>query len=54
MQVPTRVLLPAWVFKRARGKDDIRANALRYMRKAYPDYQVIKIQGHYAICLRDK
>lgn len=48
----SRVLLPAWVFRRAMGKDDIRANALKYMRKAYPNYTVIKIQGHYAICRR--
>lgn len=53
MNNTVKVLLPAWVFRRAGDdKQKIRQNVLQYMNKSYPDYTVIKVQGKFAICER--
>jgi len=50
----TKVLLPAWIFEQAEGdKDEIRRLTLKYMQR-YPDYRVLKIQGKFAICERER
>lgn len=49
--VPTKVLLPAWIFQQAKDNDEIRRLVLDYMAR-YENYTVIKIQGCFAICMK--
>ena len=49
--VPTKVLLPAWIFQQAEDNDEIRQLVLSYMCR-YPNYRVIKVSGSFAICER--
>lgn len=49
--VPTKVLLPAWIFAQAKDNDGIRRLVLEYMRR-YPNYRVTKVSGSLAICER--
>ncbi|MEK4171003.1 hypothetical protein MHI22_05445 [Lysinibacillus sp. FSL L8-0312] len=47
--VPTKVLLPAWIFEQAKDNDEIRRLVLDYMRR-YPNYRIVKISGSFAHC----
>lgn len=49
--VPTKVLLPAWIFEQAKDNEEIRHLVLDYMRR-YPNYRVTKVSGSLAICER--
>jgi len=49
--VPTKVLLPAWIFEQAKDNDEIRRLVLDYMRR-YTNYRVLKVSGSFAICER--
>lgn len=49
--VPTKVLLPAWIFQQAKDKGEIRQLVLSYMCR-YPNYRVIKVSGSFAVCER--
>lgn len=49
--VPTKVLLPAWIFEQAKDNDEIRRLVLDYMRR-YPNYRVLKVSNSLAICER--
>lgn len=49
--VPHKVLLPAWIFERAKDNDEIRRLVLDYMQR-YPNYRVLKVSGSLAICER--
>lgn len=51
--VPHKVLLPAWIFEQAKDRNELRSLVLEYM-KRYPDYQMIKISGSFAICEREQ
>ncbi|MFF2797085.1 hypothetical protein [Lysinibacillus xylanilyticus] len=47
-----KVLLPAWIFEQARGNnDEIKRLVLQYMER-YPNYQIIKVSGSFAVCER--
>ncbi|MEG0450928.1 MAG: hypothetical protein RR595_13815 [Lysinibacillus sp.] len=46
------MLLPSWIFEQAQGdKDEIKRLVRDYMRR-YPNYQIIKVSGSFAICER--
>ncbi|QPA60659.1 hypothetical protein [Lysinibacillus sphaericus] len=47
--VPTKVLLPAWIFEQAKDNDEIRLLVLDYMTR-YPNYRIIKVSGSFAVC----
>jgi len=49
--VPTKVLLPAWIFKQAKDNDEIKRLVLDYM-KRYPNYRIVKVSGSFAVCER--
>lgn len=49
--VPTKVLLPAWIFEQAEDEQHLKQLVLEYM-KRYPDYVVKKVKGHFAVCER--
>ncbi|WP_312130821.1 hypothetical protein [Lysinibacillus capsici] len=49
--VPTKVLLPAWIFEQAKDNDEIRRWVLQYMQR-YPNYRIVKVSGSFAICDR--
>lgn len=51
--VPSKVLLPAWIFQQAKDNDEIRRLVLQYMRR-YPNYRVMKISGNFAVCEREQ
>lgn len=48
-QVPYRVLLPEWIWEKARNNEEIKEFVLEYM-KRYPHLRVRKVSGKYAIC----
>lgn len=51
MNNTVKVLLPAWIFERAGDdKNELRRLVTQYMSKSYPDYQIVKVQGRFAIC----
>ena len=51
----SKVLLPAWIFERAKGDVDvIRKLSVAYIKKSYPNYLIKKISGPFAICDRDR
>jgi len=51
----SKVLLPRWIFDEAGGNtEEIRRLVRRYISKSYPDYQIVKVQGRFAICERGK
>ncbi|MGE7940655.1 hypothetical protein ACQKNB_01070 [Lysinibacillus xylanilyticus] len=50
--VPSKVLLPAWIFQQARGNnDEIKRLVLQYMTR-YPNYRIIKVSDSFAVCER--
>lgn len=49
--VPSKVLLPAWIFEQAKDNDEIRRLVLQYMTR-YPNYRVLKVSGSFAVCER--
>jgi len=50
--VPSKVLLPTWIFQQAGGnKDEIKRLVLQYMTR-YPNYRIIKVSGSFAHCER--
>lgn len=49
--IPSKVLLPAWIFQQAKDNDEIRRLVLQYMQR-YPNYRVIKVSGSFAVCER--
>lgn len=50
--VPYKVLLPHWIFEQAQGnQDEIKRLVRAYMRR-YPNYQIIKVSGSFAVCER--
>ncbi|MGE7840088.1 hypothetical protein ACQKNX_04785 [Lysinibacillus sp. NPDC093712] len=51
--VPSKVLLPAWIFQQAKDNDEIRRLVLQYMRR-YPNYRVMKVSGSFAVCEREQ
>lgn len=51
--VPTKVLLPAWIFEQAKDNDEIRRLVLDYMTR-YPNYRIIKVSGSFAVCKREQ
>lgn len=51
--VPSKVLLPTWIFQQAKDNDEIRRLVLDYMRR-YPNYRVLKVSGSFAVCEREQ
>lgn len=52
--VPTRVLLPAWIFEQAKGdNNEIKRLVQQYMTR-YPNYRVVKVSGSFAVCEREQ
>ncbi|MFF2174944.1 hypothetical protein ACFVT8_00540 [Lysinibacillus sp. NPDC058147] len=51
--VPSKVLLPAWIFQQAKDNDEIRRLVLQYMTR-YPNYRVLKVSGSFAVCEREQ
>lgn len=49
--VPSKVLLPAWIFEQAKDNDEIRRLVLDYMAR-YPNYRIVKVSGSFAVCER--
>ncbi len=49
--VPSKVLLPTWIFQQAKDNDELRRLVLDYMTR-YPNYRVIKVSGSFAHCER--
>ncbi|MFK5708638.1 hypothetical protein [Lysinibacillus boronitolerans] len=49
--VPTKVLLPAWIFEQVKDNDEIKRLVLDYMRR-YPNYRIVKVSGSFAVCER--
>lgn len=47
----TNVLLPSWIFEKAKDKEEFKTLLAEYM-KSYPDYIVKRIEIPYAICER--
>ncbi|WP_231594053.1 hypothetical protein [Cytobacillus firmus] len=47
----TNVLLPAWIWEEARGKEHLKMLVLEYMRR-YPDYKVKGVKNGFAVCER--
>jgi hypothetical protein len=48
----TNVLLPAWIWEKARDKEHLKMLVLEYMRR-YPDYKVKGVKNRIC-CLREK
>ena len=49
-KVPYKVLLPDWIFQRAKDNEELKRLILEYMKRRYPDYQVKKVRDRFAIC----
>jgi hypothetical protein len=47
----TKVLLPSWIWEKAQDKEHFKMLVLDYMQR-YPNYDVKKVKGKYAICER--
>ena len=52
LEYRSNVLLPRWIWEEARDKQQFKQFVLQYIRKNYPHYKVIKINGHFAVCVR--
>jgi len=50
--IPTTVILPRWIWDKAKDKQDFKRLVGSYMTR-YPGYRVEKIGKYYAICYRD-
>jgi hypothetical protein len=50
-EVPYKVLLPKWIWEKAKSKEELKSLILQYM-KRYPYYHVSGIQNGKAICER--
>lgn len=52
-EVPTKVLLPEWIFKKAKNDKELKGLVLQYMQR-YPRLKVVKInrEKHIAICVK--
>jgi len=50
--VPTKVLLPAWIFEQAEDEQHLKQLVLEYMRPRYPYYRILKVEGQFAVCER--
>jgi hypothetical protein len=48
----TNVLLPVWIWEKARDKDELKTLILEYMSPRYPNYVVKSVRDHMAICER--
>lgn len=49
----SKVVLPAWVRKGAKNRQEVKAKAIEYITpNRYPGYKVIKVQGDIAVCER--
>lgn len=46
-----RVLLPKWIFEKAKNDDEIHAYVNKYMQR-YPHYTLLKIENGFAVCDR--
>jgi len=46
-----KVLLPQWIWERAKNKEHFLKFVLQYMRR-YPHYSVKSVKGRFAICIR--
>ncbi|QPR69609.1 hypothetical protein I6G82_08500 [Lysinibacillus macroides] len=51
--VPSRVLLPQWIFDQAAGDEtELYRLVRRYLWQSYQGYKIIRIEGSFAICER--
>ncbi|WP_191992108.1 hypothetical protein [Peribacillus tepidiphilus] len=46
-----KVLLPEWIWKEAKSKEEVKKLVLQYMRR-YPHYAVKKVKDGFAVCIR--
>ncbi|WP_248892260.1 hypothetical protein [Bacillus methanolicus] len=49
--VPYKVLLPEWIWKEAKTKEEVKRLVLQYMQR-YPYYAVKKVKDGFAVCVR--
>lgn len=47
----TKVLLPSWIFEKAKDKEEFKILLADYM-KSYPNYVVKGVENNFAICER--
>lgn len=50
--VPHKVLLPEWIPKQAKTKEEYKLLVLKYMER-YPGYTVTAVRNGFAICDRE-
>lgn len=50
MHNQSNVRLPEWIWESAQDKEQLKQLVLEYIRKAYPDYTVLKVKGRFAVC----
>lgn len=46
-----KVVLPRWIWEKAKDKEDFKRLVLQYMER-YPDYIVKKVEGSLAVCVK--
>lgn len=51
MNCKTNVLLPSWIYKKAKDKNHLKVLVLQYMQR-YPGYSVKSVKSGFAICER--
>ncbi|EOV9528891.1 hypothetical protein ACN5TA_004046 [Bacillus cytotoxicus] len=54
-QIISNIVLPAWVYKDGKNRQEIMRNACRYinrMPERYPGYRVLEIKNGMALCER--
>lgn len=49
--VPTRIILPRWIWKEAKDKEHFKQLISWYMQR-YPNYKIIELGKYYAVCER--
>lgn len=49
-EVPHKVLLPIKFWEKAQNKSELKQFIVMYMKKSYPDYKILKVEGQIAIC----
>lgn len=47
----TRVILPRWIWDKAKDKSEFKSLIVNYM-KRYPGYKILELHKYYAVCER--
>lgn len=53
MKVPYKVLLPNWLMQMYKvDPEGFKKEVVRFVRNGRPDYKVLRVEGHFALCER--